>query len=80
MICAALLGFAVSSWLASREETYGQVRTLVVMQVTWTTLAAATIAWGIVFEGIPPLEWLNVAILGAFALAFAGYFLAYEAV
>ena len=80
VIGAALIAFAVSAWLAAREETYGRVRTLVVMQVTWTTVAALTITWGIVFEGLRPLEWLNVAILGAFALAFGRYLLLYEAV
>jgi len=78
VIGAALIGFAVGSWLAAQEETYNRVRTLVVMQVIWTTVAAATIAWGILFEGIPPLEWLNVAVLGAFGLAFARYLVRYE--
>ena len=31
------------------------------------------IVWAIVYENLPPLEWLNMALLGAFGLTFLSY-------
>ena len=45
------------------------------MEIIWSTLGALVILWGIVFEGLPPLEWLNVVILESFAIAFAILFI-----
>jgi hypothetical protein len=73
LIGAALLGFALSSWLAYRAGTWSRVRIVVLMEILWSTLGALVIAWGIIFEGLPPLEWVNVALLVAFALAFAAH-------
>lgn len=78
VIGAALVAFAVSSWLAAGEASWARVRTLVVMEVVWSLVAAATITWGILFEGLAPLEWLNVATLAAFAVAFGRSLVAYE--
>lgn len=71
VIGAALIGFAVSSWLAYREEAWDRVRIVVLMQIVWSALGALVILWGILFEGLPPLEWVNLVILAAFAVAFA---------
>lgn len=70
VIGAALIGFAVSSWMGYRETEWRSVRILVVMQVVWSILGALVILWGIIFEGLAPLEWLNVVTLAGFALAF----------
>lgn len=70
VIGAALTGFAVSSWLACREEAWDRVRIVVLMQIVWSALGALAILWGLLFEGLAPLEWLNAAILAAFAVAF----------
>lgn len=71
VIGAALIGFAVSSWLAYKEDAWNRVRILVIMEIVWSTLGALVIIWGILVEGLPPLEWLNVVILAGFAIAFA---------
>lgn len=71
---AALIGFAVSSWLAYKENVWTRVKIVVVMEFVWSALGALTIVWGIIFEGLAPLEWLNVVILGCFAITFAVYF------
>lgn len=73
VIGAALIGFAVSSGLAYREEAWDRVRIVVVMEIVWSIVAALAITWGIAAEGAPPLEWVNVAILGCFAGVFAYY-------
>jgi hypothetical protein len=71
---AALLGFAASSWMASRESVWARVRILVIMEIIWSALGALVILWGIAFEGLPPSEWLSVATLGGLAAAFAVFF------
>jgi hypothetical protein len=71
LIGAALLSFALSSWLAYRASTWERVRIVVAMEIVWSLLGALVILWGILFEGLPPLEWLNVVLLGIFGLLFA---------
>lgn len=71
LIGATLLALAVSSWLAAGEREWARVRIVVVLEVLWSGLAAMVIAWGILAEGLPPLEWVNAGAVGAFALAFA---------
>jgi hypothetical protein len=68
---AALLGFSASSWMAFRESVWERVRILVILEAIWSALGALVIAWGIVFEGFPALEWLSAATLGGVATAFA---------
>ena len=75
VIGAAVIGFAVASWLAYREDLWERVRIVVVMEIVWSVVGALVIAWGIVAEGAPPLEWLNVAILACFAVLFTFFFL-----
>ena len=74
LIGAALIGFAVASWLAYREPVWQRVRIIVVMDMVWSALGALVILWGILFEGLPPLEWLNVILLAAFAVAFTVFY------
>lgn len=74
VIGAALLAFAVSSWLSSRRERWSSVRIIVLMEIVWSFLCASVIIWGIVAEGTPPLEWLNVALLIAFGALFSYFF------
>lgn len=71
LIGAALLALAVASWLAAGEREWARVRIVVILEIVWSTLAAVVITWGILAEGLPPLEWVNVAIVAAFAAAFS---------
>lgn len=75
LIGAALVAFAVSSWMAYRTREWARVKILVAMEIVWCVLGAAVIGWGIVVEGLPPLEWLNVGLLVAFGIAFSVYWL-----
>lgn len=75
VIGAAVVGFGVGSWLAAREDDYGRVRIVVQMQVVWSVLGAAAIGWGIMAESVPPLEWVNAAVLAGFAVAFGAWHL-----
>jgi hypothetical protein len=75
LIGAALIAFAISSLLASRHTSWEGVRILVIMEIVWSVLAALVIIWGIVVEGLAPLEWINVVILAVFALVFIFFYL-----
>ena len=75
LVGAALLAFAVGSWLAYRETAWEKVRIMVQVEIAWTVIAALVILWGLVFVGLPPLEWMNVAFLSGFAAAFGFFYL-----
>lgn len=75
VIGAAVISFAVSSWLAYKAIFWEQVRILVIMEIVWSVTAALVLIWGILIEGAPALEWLNVALLICFAFLFTFYFL-----
>ncbi|MFN2291233.1 MAG: hypothetical protein ACK2UC_08600 [Anaerolineae bacterium] len=75
LIGAALIGFAVGSWLAFREPVWERVRIVVFVDLVWSALGALVILWGLLFEGLPPLEWLNAILLAAFAVAFTVFYL-----
>jgi hypothetical protein len=75
LIGAALLAFAVSSLLASREVVWERVRILVIMEIIWSFLAVLVIVWGILLEGLPPLEWVNVVLLTIFGGIFSAFYL-----
>jgi hypothetical protein len=74
LVGAALLGFAASSWLAYKETVWERVRIVVQMEIVGSALGALVILWGLAFEGLPPLEWMNVMILAGFAIAFAFFY------
>jgi Ca2+/Na+ antiporter len=78
LIGAALIGFAAGSWLAFRARVWERVRIAVYMDMVWSALGALVILWGILFEGLPPLEWLNVILLAAFAAAFIIFYVRLE--
>lgn len=70
LIGAALVAMAVSSWLAAGERQWSRVRIVVILEIIWSALAAVVLIWGILAEGLPPLEWVNAVTVAAFALAF----------
>jgi hypothetical protein len=41
------------------------------MNMVSSALGALVMLWGIVFQGLPGLEWLLVVVIGGFAIAFA---------
>lgn len=71
LIGAALVAMAVASVLAAGERAWSRVRIIVVLEVIWSVLAAVVLTWGILAEGLPPLEWVNAATVAAFGAAFA---------
>ena len=74
LVGAALLAFGVSSWLAYRQPVWEKVKIVVQLEIVWTILGVLATLWGLMFEGLPAADWMNVLILGAFALAFTYFY------
>lgn len=71
---AAVLAFAASSWLAYRESEWPKVRIVVVAEIVWTALATVVLLWGLAVGALPVADWLNVIIMGGFAVAFCYFY------
>ena len=74
LVGAALVAFAASSWFAYRETVWERVKIVVQMEIVWTILGVLATLWGLMFEGLPTAYWMNVVILGAFAVAFIFFY------
>jgi hypothetical protein len=70
LVGAAVLGFVASSWWAYRETDWEKVKIIVKAEVVWTGLAALVVLYGLLFAGLPAIEWLIVIIMACFAVAF----------
>ena len=71
---AAILGFAFSSWLAYRDTQWEKVKITVLMEIVWATLFVIVNIYGILSGQLPPLDWVNVVVVGGFGIAFAMFY------
>lgn len=71
LIGAALVALAIGSVVATRATAWPRVELLVLTNLAWGAFGSIVIAWGVLVEGLPPLEWLNVVALASFTAAFA---------
>jgi hypothetical protein len=74
LLGGALLGFAVSSWLSYKANSWESVRIVVLMEIVWPTLGALVTLYALLFAGFPALAWINAIILAAFAVAFGWFY------
>jgi hypothetical protein len=74
LVGAALIAFAASSWFAYRTTVWERVKIVVQMEIVWTILGVFATLYGLVYEGLPAGDWMNVVILGAFAVAFIFFY------
>ena len=74
LVGAAMLAFAASSWLAYRQPVWEKVKIVVQIEIIWTLLGVLATLYGLIFEGLPAADWMNVVILGAFAVAFIFFY------
>jgi len=74
LVGAALVAFAASSWFAYRETVWDRVKIVVQMEIVWTILGVLATLYGLVYEGLPAGDWMNVVILGVFAVAFIFFY------
>ena len=70
LIGAAMLGFSSTSILCFRNPVWEKVKITVVMEIVWTALGTLATVWALLFEGFPPIAWLNVVLLGLFVIFF----------
>lgn len=73
LVGAAILAFSASSWWGYQAANREQVKIIVKAEVVWTTLATLVFLWGLLFEGLPAILWMNAVIMAAFAIAFGYY-------
>lgn len=74
LLGAAILGFTTSSWFAYKETAWEKVKIVVQMEIVWTILGTLVNLWGLIFAGLPTVDWTNVVILGGFAVAFSFFY------
>jgi len=74
LVGAAMLAFAASSWLAYRQPVWEKVKIVVQIEIVWTVLGVLATLYGLIFEGLPAADGMNVVILGAFAVAFIFFY------
>jgi O-antigen/teichoic acid export membrane protein len=63
---AASLGLAVSSWLASRAESFAQVKIKLWLEMVYGVLGAVGGLYQLLFADAPAATWAIVLILGGF--------------
>lgn len=71
---AAVVALAVSSWLASKEKLWDKVKIVVQIEIIWTVLFVIVSVYGILTGQFPPMDWMNVIIVGGFGIVFALYY------
>jgi hypothetical protein len=75
LIGAAMIGISFTSLLAFRNPVWEKVRIIAVLEIVWPGLGALATVWAILFEGFPPIAWMNAAILALFAIFFLIFFM-----
>jgi hypothetical protein len=74
LVGGAILGFTSSSWWAYKEPSWEKVKIVVQMEIVWTILATLVILYGLLFAGLPAVEWMNAIIMACFAAAFTYFY------
>jgi uncharacterized membrane protein len=70
LVGASITSLAVTSVLAYRQRIWDRVKIVAQLNIISSTLLVIVEVYGMVFEGVSASDWMNVAILGAFAVAF----------
>jgi hypothetical protein len=71
---AAVLAFSASSWWANKEKLWDKVKIVVQMELVWTSLFVLVFGYGIISGQLPPMDWMNVVIVGGFGITFAVFY------
>jgi hypothetical protein len=74
LLGAALVAFAASSWFAYKESMWERVKIVVQMDIVGAILGVLAMLYGLIFEGLPAGDWMNVVIYGAFAVAYTFFY------
>jgi hypothetical protein len=71
----AILGFAISSFLAFRETSWEKVKIVAQMECIITILFPIIILLGLFFWDLPGIAWLYFVVMSGFAIAFNLFYL-----
>ena len=66
----AILGYAISSFLAFRETAWDRVKIVAQMECVITVLFAIVIPLALLFWDLPAIGWMYVVIMSGFGVAF----------
>ena len=66
----AILGFAISSFLAFRETSWDKVKIVAQMECIITILFPIVILLGLLLWDLPVIAWMYFVVLSGFAIAF----------
>jgi len=70
MFGTAILGFAISSFLAFRETSWDKVKIVAQMECIITILFPIVILLGLLLWGLPAIAWMYFVVMSGFAIAF----------
>jgi hypothetical protein len=71
----AILGFAISSFLASRETSWDKVKIVAQMECIITILFPIVILLALLFWNLPAIGWMYFVVMSGFAIAFNIFYL-----
>ena len=71
---AAFLASALGAGMAYREKAWERVKIVVLVQIAWMILYAATMAWGLLAGGIPAAAWPPTILGAVFAILLAALY------
>ena len=66
----AILGYAISSFLAFRETSWDNVKIVAQMECITGVLWVIVIFLGLFFWGLPSIAWMYFVVMSGFAIAF----------
>jgi hypothetical protein len=66
----AILGYAISSFLAFRETSWDKVKIVAQMECVITILFPIVILLALLFWGLPAIGWMSFVVMSGFAIAF----------
>jgi len=66
----AILGFAISSFLAFRETSWDKVKIVAQMECIITILFPIVILLGLLLWRLPAIAWMYFVVMSGFAIAF----------
>lgn len=71
----AILGFAISSFLAYRETAWDTVKIVAQMECVISILFPIVILLGLFFWDLPEIAWMAFVVMSGFAIAFNIFYL-----
>ena len=70
LLGTAILGYAISSFLAFRETSWDNVKIMAQMECITNVLWVIVILLGLFFWDLPGIAWMYFVVMSGFAIAF----------